>query len=168
MLAFTALALWLILVIAPDTAIGRTLQRWLVAAPARRLSRVGRGHVVLAVLLVAAVGAVIWIMEQDGILLMSMAAPEVAAFLTTFEISAYLDVIAALAMAASAMRLRAVGLRLRHIVTRQARMAPRSARARKAPRPVRRDAANDDGEDRAANSSAESHGLRLRHRGPRN
>lgn len=148
MLEITMLAIWLVLRTAPDTSIGRALHRWMVENPARGLDRLSRGHVLLALLLIAVVGAVIWVMENEGVVIMSMAAPEAAAFLTSFEISAYLDVIAALAVTASTVRIRAVGSRLRGRVGAMVRATPRSARARQAPRPIRPDAANDDGDGR--------------------
>ncbi len=146
MLEFTALAFWLTLLIAPDTPIGRALHHWMVAIPARRLDRIGRGHVLLALLLLAAVSVVIWIMEQEGILLMSMAAPELAAFLTTVEISAYLDVVAALAITASSVRLRSIVTRFRTGIGRAIRSSPRTTRERKTARRTRPYAANDDGD----------------------
>ena len=42
-----------LMVLAPDTPVGRMLWRGFVAAPARLINRITRGHVLLGVLLVA-------------------------------------------------------------------------------------------------------------------
>jgi hypothetical protein len=136
------LGLWSLVLLAPETPIGRFLRRALVVAPAARLSRITRGEVLLVLLLVGGIGIVGALLGQEGVRLLSMGAPELASFLTAFEITAYLDALAAVVALYSTTNLRTLKARVVALLPRKAN--PRSARARRTARPARDGAANDD------------------------
>ena len=100
------LVLWATLAVAKDTPIGRFLNRVMVELPAAALNRVTRGHILLAIVLVGLSGLIAWYGGADGVRMLSMAVPDAAGWLITFEVSAYLDVLAALAAASALVRLR--------------------------------------------------------------
>lgn len=144
MLEAGLLLLWLALFAAGDTPIGRAMRRMLIEHPARRLSRWSRGQVLLVVLTLMVAAAILWVMADEGRLLLGMFGPEVAGALTTFEVSAWLDALVTLAATASALRVR--GMR-QWLATRMRRGGrPRAVRARRVRRPG---AANDDAEGAA-------------------
>lgn len=142
----TFLAAWMVLRLAPETPIGGTLHHALVAWPAERLSRIRPGHILLIVLLAGIVAAALWLFEGDGIPLLSMGAPEIAAFVSSIEVSTYLDIVAALIVSASALRLQT----LRGVVSGGiARLRPHRPRTPHTRRERAARPANDD-EDRPA------------------
>ena len=103
---FTAVACWLVMATAPRTPIGKALRRVLIDKPAARLARFTRGDAAVMVLLMLTAAMVTLVGEGDGIRLLTLAAPDVAIWITTFEISAYVDILMALAAAASSLRVR--------------------------------------------------------------
>ncbi|MEG3083051.1 hypothetical protein U1707_05315 [Sphingomonas sp. PB2P12] len=104
----TAIACWLVLVAAPETAIGKTIRRVLIDRPAARLARFSRGDAAVMFLLMMAAAMVTLVGEGDGIRLVALAAPDVAIWIATLEVSAYLDVLVTLAAAVSGLRIRSV------------------------------------------------------------
>ncbi len=115
----------------PDVPVARSLHRWLVLPLARRDAAIRRGHLVLAGMVAAAVGAAIW-MGGDMIVVMAMGSPEIAGVLATVEVAAWID--GAIAMIAAAGALRGTSIRLwigRAFGTRRARRAVRTRRARR-------------------------------------
>jgi len=138
-------ALWSVTLIAPDTPTGRFLHRLLVEAPAARLSRITRGHVLLAMAMALAVGIAMWLMGGDGLGMLAMAAPEIGAWIAMFEVTTWIDVVAAIALASSATRVRMVAAQMRAMLSRwRVRPGTRSGRARRKRRPVRPAPSNDD------------------------
>lgn len=109
----TLLGLWALLVAARGTPIGGMLGRTMVEMPARLIGRITRGHVLLTLALASVIGLVFLILDYEGIHLISMAAPEIATFLTSFEISTWLDVAATAIVTASTLRLRTAAAHLR-------------------------------------------------------
>ena len=110
--AFVILALWATLRLAPHTPVGRFLHRVMVEAPAERLGRIHRRHILVALTL-ASLGALFaWFGEGDGVRVLGMAAPETWAWLSSVEVSVYVDALAALVAASSAVRVKAVIARL--------------------------------------------------------
>jgi membrane protein implicated in regulation of membrane protease activity len=103
--------------------------------PAAAINAITRGHLLLAAAVFGLTCIVAWFGEADGLRMLSMAVPDAAAWVTTFEISAYLDVIAALVATSAVTRIRAIRSRRRLV---------RKPRARSVglPRPTK--AANDD------------------------
>ena len=103
------LAVWLLIVLAPETPIGSTLKRHLVDRPALRCNRVSGGQAALVAAVVVAGLLATWIGGGDGARMTGMAMPDVAMWLASAELTAYLDV--AVAAAAGWAVLRAQGLR---------------------------------------------------------
>lgn len=132
-------ACWLTLGFAPDIPIARALRRALVEMPAARLSRITRGDVAVAIVLAIAAGMIAFVGEGDGIRLLTMAAPDMALWITSFEISTVVDIVVAIALAASHMRVGTIIDRIRR--------RPRH-RARRASGRLPRPASNDDEDDR--------------------
>lgn len=138
------LGLWLTLLLAGDTPVGRLLHRLLVAAPAARLARIERGAVITWMLLGTLGLLCFWFLEEDGLRLFAWAMPEIAGWISMFEISALVDTIVVAAMAASTLRIGAV----RHWIAARLPIGRRAARARRS-RPVDRSASNDDEDSRS-------------------
>jgi len=133
------LGLWCMLVLAKGTPVGRLMQRVLVEWPAAQLARIRRGAVISWALLGTIGLLCFWFLEDDGLRLFTMAMPEIAGWISMFEISALVDALVVTAAAASSLRLGAVR---RWLATRLP-FGRRAMRARRV-RPVERSAANDD------------------------
>ena len=130
---FTAIACWLIMVAAPQTPIGKAMHHMLVAEPAARLSRFTRGDAAVIVLLMIAAAMVTLVGEGDGIRVLTLATPDIAIWITTFEVSAYLDIVMALAAAASGVLVRSAVARYLGVFARRpaAKGHARATRSRK-------------------------------------
>lgn len=138
------LGIWLMLLLAGDTPAGRLLHRALVAWPAERLVQVRRGAV-LTWMLLGAIGLLaFWFLEEDGLRLFSMALPEIAGWISMFEVSAVVDALVVAVAAASSLRFGAV----RSWVAARLPMGRRATRARRS-RSVERNASNDDEDSRS-------------------
>ena len=138
------LALWATLAVAQETPIGRFLHRAMVELPATALNHITRGHVILTIAVIGLTCVTIWYEQADELRMLSMAVPDVAAWLVTFEISAYLEAVAVL-VASMSMRLknlRAHVLAILAPVTR--RRVGGDARPRCSRHRVRSAPANDD------------------------
>lgn len=132
------LGLWLALLVAGDTPAGRFLNRWMVDWPAERLGRISRGAV-LTWLMLGLVGLLMfWLLEEEGLRLFSMALPEIAGWMAAFEVGTLVDALAAVALAASALRVGA----MRHWIASRL-PAPRRAKRARRSRPAAR-ASNED------------------------
>lgn len=139
---FTAIACWLVMVAAPETQISQAMRRVLVEGPAARLLRITRGDIAVGLLLLMAAGMVTLVGEGDGVRLLTLAAPDVAMWITTFEVSAYLDIVMALAAAASSLRVR--GLATRYLESFVPRFAAKARKRAVRTRPTRSAAADND------------------------
>ena len=130
---FTAIACWLVMATAPQTPIGRAMRHVLINKPAARLLRFTRGDAAVMFLLMIAAAMVTLVGEGDGIRLLTLAAPDVAIWITTFEVSAYVDILMALAAAASSLRVRGFMTRWLGVFTRRpgAKAHKRAIRSRK-------------------------------------
>jgi hypothetical protein len=117
----------------PDTPIGIALRHALIDRPAARLMRATRGDAAVMVLLMMTAAMVTLVGEGDGIGMLAMGAPDVAVWITTFEVSAYVDILIALGAAASGLRLRGAVARYAGIFARggRARTTDRARRSRK-------------------------------------
>ncbi len=130
---FTVIACWLVMATAPRTPIGKALRRVLIDMPAARLARFTRGDAAVMFLLMLTAAMVTLVGEGDGIRLLTLAAPDVAIWITTFEISAYVDILMAVAAAASSLRVRSFMTRRLSVFTRRpaAQKHKRAIRSRK-------------------------------------
>ncbi len=142
MLALLLAGLWLMMWIGRDTPIGRGLHRVMVEALCRWLSSISYGQVLLTILMLTLIVGIVWLLENDGRMLVAMGLPEVMGFAAAIDLSALLDVAAVAVIAAGTVRMRAVKAWLIARFTRPAsRQRPvRSRRTRRPDRP----SANDD------------------------
>lgn len=102
--AFVFIMLWSIMTIAKATPIGRFVRRAMVEIPAQAMNGLDRVHVAIAtvVLLLVVLHAVAG--DNDPVRLIGFIAPEIAIWLTGFEIGILLDAAAGAAAAYAAMR----------------------------------------------------------------
>jgi hypothetical protein len=131
MALFPLLLLLATILVAPDTPAGRFLHHIMVERPAAVLARVTWGHVLRGSVLLLAVAAVLWLMQDDGLQILAGAAPDTISWIVAFDVSTYIEAIAALALIASTVRLRAVRVRLHNILPRRfARAGRRESRSK--------------------------------------
>ncbi len=137
-----------ILIIFPETPMGRALHRLLVGPLAARLNRVRPGHLIFVGVLIALATGLIMLFEWEGVRLVGMAAPEVVSWLAMFDAAAMLDLAAVAVAMAATTRFRAVrdrvlvmaGQAVTSVRTVLARGRQRSPKVRStAPRPTRSD-----------------------------
>jgi hypothetical protein len=140
MLLGALLGLWLATWAAGDTPIGRTLRHWTVERPAARLSRISPGQILLFLTLAGVAVALIWLLENDGRMLVAMGLPDVLSFAVAIDLASLIDLAAVAVIAASTIRVRSV----LHWVRRRA--TPRRPRARTIRVRRARPPANDDEE----------------------
>ena len=133
------LILWMALFAARGTPVGRAMRRVMVEAPARRLSRITRGNVLLAIVALSLIVGAIWLLDNDGRMIVSMGLPDFLSFAAAIDLSALLDLAAVAVIAATTIRFRAVGSWLRHRLAPPRRPRARSLRIRR-----QRPPANDD------------------------
>jgi hypothetical protein len=143
MLTALLFTVWTAMVVARGTPIGDALHRMLVEAPARRLSRISRGQILFLLLTLSIIVSLVWVLENDGRMLVTMGLPEFLGFATAIDLSALLDLAAVAVIAAATVRVRTVVTWLSH------KVAPRRPRARRTRVQRLRPPANDD-EDRRA------------------
>jgi hypothetical protein len=144
----TLMALWLALIVAGDTPIGRWLRGMLVTWPARKLARVSRGAVLTWLVLAMGGAALFWLMQDEGLRLYSMMLPDLAAAASAMELGTLVDTLAAVLLTVATIRVDALRGWL-------GQRRPGRRRARRNERATRRDggAANDD-DDRARGLAA--------------
>lgn len=138
----TLLGLWCMLLLGKGTPIGRLLERALIEWPAARLGRIEGGAVMIWMLLGVLGLLAFWFLEEDGLRLFTMALPEIAGWISMFEISAIVDGLVVAVAAASTLRVGAV----RHWLTARLPQGRGATRARRS-RPAARAASNDDDDD---------------------
>jgi len=137
------ISVWAALLLAQGTPIGNRLHRLLVEAPARRLSRIGRGQILFGLLTLSIIVSVIWLLDNDGRMLVTRGLPDFLGFATAIDLSALLDLAAVAVIAATTVRVRTV------VTSLSNKVAPRRPRARRTRVQRLRPPANDD-EDRRA------------------
>lgn len=144
MLTLTILALLAVMTFASETPTARFLNRAMVELPARLLNRIGRGHAVAAVVILLFCGLLVWSGGADGIRMIAFGLPDAAAWLATFEVSAYVDMIVAMIATAATLRLKLIGTRLATVLRGRGRKPGGRARARAARSRPQAEPANDD------------------------
>lgn len=107
----------------PDTPAGRSLRRLLVDLPARKLAQLTPGAVIFALLIVLAIAGAIGLARTDGIFLVAQGLPDGIAWFATFDVAAYLDVIALAWLLAAMVRLRTAYDALRALAAQARRLA---------------------------------------------
>jgi amino acid transporter len=138
MLLIVLLGLCLTMVVSRGTPVGAKLHRWLVEAPADRLSRISRGQLLFMLLTLSIIVSLVCLLENDGRMLVTMGLPEFLGFATAIDLSALLDLAAVAVIAAATIRVRTIGTWLNH------KIAPRRPRARRTRVQRLRPPANDD------------------------
>jgi hypothetical protein len=138
MLTALLLTVWTAMIVARGTPIGDALHRMLVAAPARRLSQISRGQILFLLLTLSIIVSLVWLLENDGRMLVTMGLPEFLGFATAIDLSALLDLAAVAVLAAATIRVRTVATWLNH------KMSPRQPRQRRTRVQRKRPPANDD------------------------
>lgn len=119
------LTLWMALLTAQGTPAGKTMYRLMVEAPARRLSRITRGQVLFTLLTLSIIVSLVWLLENDGRMLVTMGLPEFVSFGAAIDLSALLDLAVVAVIAATTIRVRTVTAWLAR------KIAPRRPRARR-------------------------------------
>jgi hypothetical protein len=131
--------LWLMTWLGRGTPIGALLHRLLVDLPAARLSRISRGQVLLWMILAGGSMALVWLLQNDGRMLVAMGLPEVLSFAAAVDLATFVDLSAVALAAAGSVRMQALGQWIAHRLPAGSRRRPRTVRVRR-PRPP----ANDD------------------------
>ncbi len=138
----TFLALWLTMRACPDTPVGKWLRLTMVDLPAAWLTKLTRGHMLIGVTVFASTAFVLWLIGSEAARMLSIAAPDMLVWMTTFEMTSYVDALAAVTIAASSVRLRALKSLLPRRLLRRRDVA-RVVRARRVRRPTQAKADND-------------------------
>lgn len=100
--------IWLALLAAGETPVGRGMRRWLVERPATWLAQFTRGQVILLGASMLFGVLLFWMMEDEGLRLFAMYAPELMGMVASLELASTIDIIA-VAVSTTAMA-RARGL----------------------------------------------------------
>lgn len=137
MMLGVVLGLWLAIWAAGDTPLGRTLRRWTVERPAARLSRISRGQILLMLTLAGIAVALIWLLENDGRMLVAMGLPDIVGLAMAIDAASLLDLALVAVVAASAIRIRTIATRLRSVAARRPRA--RAVRVRRLRPPANND-----------------------------
>ncbi|GGO92732.1 hypothetical protein [Stakelama pacifica] len=102
------LFLWFALLVLPDIPARRSLERALIEVPARRLNELNRGLVIVTIAL-AVLGLLLFqLLEQDGMLLFSMALPELSMILASVEVTTLVDIVATALVVSAGIKMRQV------------------------------------------------------------
>ena len=155
MLALILFSAMLVMLFAPETPIGKALHSALVAWPARQLSRISRGQMIIAVAAVVVIVLSVTIFGHDAAILLRLASPELLLTVANLELATYVDVVTGVAMVAMSGRFRGWAAAMRGSIRRVARLLGQRPRPR-APhnhRPSKpdlqgEDGANDNDDDR--------------------
>jgi len=142
-IGLTFLACWLLMIAAPTIPLSRSLRVLLVEAPVRRLARLTRADVAVGLVLIAAACVMMFADDGDRFRVAMMGAPDIAIWLTSFEVSAYLDVAIGVIGAASSLRIRGLPARLAAVL-RRGRPVGANRRAIRVRKPDALSGANDD------------------------
>lgn len=136
---------WTALMVAGGTPIGRSLYRVMVEVPAAAASRLTRGHVAMAIVILILVVLHVSAGDDDPVRMVSLFAPDLAMWLTGFEISVVIEAAASFAAAWAALRRVNVSSVLATLALRFAKHPKsRADRARRSRRRHRASPANDD------------------------
>ena len=137
-----------ITVLFPETILAKSLNRWLVEAPARWLNRTALWRIAFYGGLIAAGIAMTLLFEAEGMMVYGMMAPEIAAWAVMFDVGVIIDalLITAAVLATNGLkvaRAQVEALTQRVVATVATRLAGRAPRPRRPVRPTRK-AADDD------------------------
>lgn len=139
MLTLLLLGLWGLMLAGRETPIGRALYRWMVEFPCRRIAAIQRGQVLLMIVMLAIITGLVWGLENDGRMLVTMGWPEFMAFASAVDLSALLDLAAVAVVSATMVRVRGLRVFLARRGAGFARSMRRAGRVRRPNRPGGRD-----------------------------
>ncbi|WP_396594571.1 hypothetical protein [Brevundimonas sp. R86498] len=139
MLAFGLVAAVLaVLLVFPDTGIGRALHRWLVIAPAQALDRVPTGEITFYALLIAGGLILTLLFEAEGLRLFGLLLPDTLVWFALFDVSVFVDALLITGAILASNGLRVLRAQVAVARARVARLTTRiSGRARRVRRPAR-------------------------------
>jgi hypothetical protein len=100
MLTLILLGLWGVMLAGRRLPVGRALHRLLVELPCRRMAAITRGQLLLAILMLSLVVGLVWLLEDDGRMLVAMGLPDMMAVAVAIDLSALLDLAAVAVLAA--------------------------------------------------------------------
>ncbi|WP_159103461.1 hypothetical protein [Asaia prunellae] len=100
------LTVWALMAVSGETPTGRFLHRLMVVMPAAALNRINRLRMLVAIAVTGLCAALVWYGQGDGIRVAASILPDTVIWLTTFEVSTYLDVMMMLATASALTRFR--------------------------------------------------------------
>ena len=136
-----ALLLSAVMLLMPDSVIGRALRSALIEAPARALNRLGWGKVVFFALLAVAGLTLGLLFEGEGLRLFGLMLPDLMVWFAVFDVGVFIDALLIAGAILSAKGLSAVRAQvavlpqtISHLVARYAARARRPRRTR--PRPM--------------------------------
>lgn len=128
-------ALVAVLLAFPETGIGRSLNRWLVEAPASALNRVRPGKAAFYALLATLGFTLVLLFEAEGLRLFGFMLPETLVWFAMFDVGVFIDalLIAAAILASNGLRVvraqaEALSQRMTIGIVRLSRRARRPAR----------------------------------------
>lgn len=135
----------------PDTDTGRSLHRWLVEAPARRLDRIARGEAAFYGLL-ALLGLVLMlVLDVEGLKLFGLMAPEALLWFAMFDVGVFVEALLITGAILGTNVVRTLKAQDHTLRTRAKTVVRRAARrASRAIRGISRPQAGDDNDDRPA------------------
>jgi len=138
-----------VLLVFPDTGIGRGLNRWLVEAPARTLNRVPRGKAIFYALLAGLGFVLVLLFEAEGMRLFGFLLPDTLVWFAMFDVGVFVDalLITGAILATNGLRaIRAQATALPRALLTMVRR--RAARARRVLTPSKRPVRKADDDDR--------------------
>ncbi len=135
------------LALAKETPCGKALHRLVVEIPANALNRLSIGHLLLALAMLTLIGLVVRYGGTDGLQMIASSLPDLATWITTFEVGTYLDALAILAAISVIVRARIIrpmiAPHLAALMPRRRSARPRDRRSRR----QKRSTSDDCGED---------------------
>jgi hypothetical protein len=138
-----------VLVVFPDTGIGRGLNRWLVDRPARALNRIRLGKIAFYALMALMGTALVLLFEAEGLRLFGMMAPDTLVWFAMFDVGVFVDALLITGAILASNGLRAARAWIsavpRQVVAVAARLSARARRPRRRPSRSTGKTSNDEG-----------------------
>jgi hypothetical protein len=114
-----------VVLLAPETTFGKWLRYFLVEWPAKKLSQVKSSHLAAWCIGLTVILMIVAYAKAEGAMVIAGAIPDGVAWFTMFDVAAYLDAVAIVALLAATVRLRATYDALRSWAVRAGQWALR-------------------------------------------
>ena len=141
------MAIMATLALAKETPCGKALHRLVVEIPANALNRLSIGHLLLALAMLTLIGLVVRYGGTDGLQMIASSLPDLATWITTFEVGTYVDALAMLAAISVIARVRIiramVAPHLAALMPRRRSARPRDRRSHRQSKPTSADCDED-------------------------